>query len=213
MSNRKKKSKRQRDAAVRTFGLKADAANYETVPLHQQKFQQGDIAWLAREYVEQHDAKPSLTLEGFAAQYGISADKLRPYLPELNHGSANSVILWHGTSMLSARSIMTEGFRAGVRSKIYFARSPAVARRYALDSGSGDADQPAVIMCSIDLSQYNRYEQRENGDFIFEHKRMGREIIMQVTRNGDTVRNQRKEGIPALIPLRLRYLLTPDVLA
>jgi hypothetical protein len=202
VNNMSKRKKRRRNTALSAFGLGSVAAYDEDAPLYQRKFHQGDIVWLAKEYGKQRDTKPSLTLEDFAAQYGILADELRLYFPELNRGFTHSVILWHGTSMSRARSIMAEGFRAGVGNKIFFTRNPAVARRYALARGGGGDDQPTVIMCSIDLWQYNCYERREDRDiaFVFEHKRIGSEVIMQVTtvakqRRGAKLKRRKDTGI------------------
>ena len=74
MSKRKKKSKRRKDAAIRTFGLKDDV---KTAPLYQSSFQESDMGWLADEYQRRARSEPTLTLEDFAAEYGVSADTLR----------------------------------------------------------------------------------------------------------------------------------------
>ena len=108
MSKRRKKGKRRKDAAIRAFGLKDDA---KTAPLYQSSFQESDMGWLADEYQRRARSEPTLTLEIFAAEYGVSADTLRFHAPDLSRDVDRSVVLWHGTTKSRAESILEEGFR------------------------------------------------------------------------------------------------------
>ncbi len=84
--------------------------------------------------------------------------------------------------MSRAKSILEEGFRCGVGKKIFFTRNHTVARRYALTRARDADDEPAIIMCSIDLNQYNCYERRDDKDaaVVFRHRRIGSEVVIQV---------------------------------
>jgi len=111
MSKRRKKGKKRKNLAISAFGLNSVADQYETAPLYQSKFHEGDMVWLADEYQRRGSSEPSLTLEEFAAQYGVSADELRAHVPDLSGETDHSIILWHGTTKSRAESILKEGFR------------------------------------------------------------------------------------------------------
>lgn len=182
MNKRKKKSRRRRDAAIRTFGLKGDADHYETTPLYQSSFQEGDMAWLADEYRRRSRSEPSLALETFAVEYGASADELRFYVSDGSREINRSVILWHGTTASRARSILREGFRAKKsKGRTFFTTSPSMARGHAQSRARGD-DPPAVLVCSIDLSHYDDFKRRGREVYIFGHQRIDNEVIQKVER-------------------------------
>jgi len=170
MGKRKKKSRNQQ----------------QTEPLYQRTFQEGDMMWLAREYQRQAKADPSLTLEDFAIKYAISPDELSPYDPNLAVEAECSIALWHGTSRARAESIRKEGFkpkRAG-KSLIFFTQSPALARSYAKKRAKGDKDCPALIMCCINLGEYNNYEVRQLGEavvYAFRSECINSDVINGVT--------------------------------
>ena len=147
MGKRKKKSRNQQ----------------QTEPLYQRAFQEGDMVWLAGEYRRQAESDSSLTLEDFAIRYAVSPDDLRPYNPDLAVEANYSIALWHGTSRARAESIMEEGFKPkkSGKSLIFFTQSPALARSYANNRARNERDYPALIMCSINLSEYNNYEVRQ----------------------------------------------------
>ncbi|MHA2313640.1 MAG: hypothetical protein ACXADF_19370, partial [Candidatus Thorarchaeota archaeon] len=146
---------------------------------------EGDMVWLANEYQRRSSSEPSLTLEDFVAEYGVPADELRVYIPELGEGIRRSVIVWHGTSKSRAESILREGFRPknkkGKKTRMFFTRNPAVARRYAQTRAKGESDRPAVIMCAIDLNEYDDYEQRGQGVFAFKAECISSEVVRNVT--------------------------------
>ncbi len=75
MSKRKKAVKNRKNVTISTFAL--DGAADETEPLYQCKFDEGDMEWLADEYRKRSDSDPSVTLEEFAAQYGVPWDEFR----------------------------------------------------------------------------------------------------------------------------------------
>jgi hypothetical protein len=182
MGKRKKKSKRRRERAISAFGLRGSAHRYESAPLYQSRFQESDMVWLADEYRERSRSEPSLRLEDFSAQYGVSAQELRAYVPDLSRDISNSVTLWHGTTASRARSILREGFstkksRSG--RKIFFAARPGMARGHAKGRASED-DPPAVLMCSIDLNRYSDYERRGREVYIFRYERIASEVITQI---------------------------------
>ena len=156
-------------------------------------FQEGDMMWLADEYRRRRGSEPSLTLEDFAAEYVVSPDELRAYIPELEEGYSRSVVVWHGTSKSRAESILKEGFRPknkkGKKSRMFFTQNPAVARRYARSRAKGESDRPAVIMCAIDLNEYEDYERRGQGVFAFRAEGISNEVV----RNVRGLRRQRTE--------------------
>jgi len=181
MSKRKKKVQRRKNAAISTFGLKNDA---ETAPLYQSSFQEGDMGWLADEYQRRARSDPTLTLEIFAAEYGVSADTLRFHAPDLSRGAGHSVVLWHGTTKSRAESILEDGFRVkrGRNDrKIYFAGRPSMARGIAQLRAASRNDLPVVIRCSIDLSYYDDYERRGDAVYVFRHECIYSDVIEEVT--------------------------------
>jgi hypothetical protein len=197
MGKRKKKGKRRKDRAISAFGLNSVADHYETAPLYQRKLDEGDMVWLADEYRRRSGSEPSLKLEEFAAQYGVLADELREYLPELSEGVSRSVVVWHGTSKSRAESILEEGFRPkskkGKKARMFFTRNPAVARRYAQARARGESDRPAVIMCAIDLNEYDDYERRGQGVFAFRAEGIASEVVRNVRGARRQPREKRKK--------------------
>lgn len=183
MSKRKKSSKR-RKLAIATFGLESDSARYEAEPLHQRKFSDGDIKWIADEYRKQVKSDPSLRLADFAEQYGAPVDQLRFCFPELSEGVSQSLVAWHGTSCSRARLILKEGFlpktKKGEARRIFFTQNPVVARGYAQRRAKSERDSPAVIICAIDLNEYNDYEQRGEGVYAFKAECISNEVVRNV---------------------------------
>ena len=165
-----------------TLGLNSVADGYEAVPLYQRKFSEGDMVWLANEYRRRSSSEPSMTLEDFAAQYGLSADELQAHVPELNGDFSTSIVLWHGTTASRAESILKQGFRAkrGGRRGIFFARNPCAARGYARGRASREGGKPALIMCSIDLGYYDEYERRGASVYAFKHESIASEVVRNV---------------------------------
>jgi hypothetical protein len=184
MGKRKKKSKKRKAIAISVFGLKGMTDYYETETLYQSKFHDSDMVWLADEYQKRSSSEPSLTLEEFAAYYGVSADELRSHVPDLSRDVSHSMILWHGTTASRARSIIREGFRAKKAKKqrrIFFAGRPSMAQGIAQARAEREGDQPAVIKCSIDLSHYSDFERRGNAVYAFRDRCIGSEVIVEVT--------------------------------
>jgi len=146
-------------------------------------FQESDMIWLANEYRRRRDSEPSLTVEEFAEEYGLSADELRAYMPELNEGYKRSVVVWHGTSRSRAESIREEGFKPGKMGKgrTFFTRSPNVARGYARRRAKNESDQPAVIKCSIDLNHYNDYIRPSSSVFAFRQECIDSQVVRGVS--------------------------------
>jgi len=132
---------------------------HETQPVYQRRFQEGDMIWLAEEYRRRSNSDPSLTLEDFAAQYAVPADKIRSRDPVLAVDEDHCIALWHGTTRSRAESILREGFKPkkAKKSRIYFARSPVLAKSYAKKRSKQERDHPAVISCSINLGHYSNY--------------------------------------------------------
>lgn len=146
-------------------------------------FEESDMIWLADEYRRRRDSEPSLTVEEFAEEYGLSANELRAYMPELNEGYKRSVVVWHGTSRSRAESIREEGFKPGKMGKgrTYFTRRPTVARGYARRRAKNESDQPAVIKCSIDLNQYNDYIRPSSSVFAFREECIDSQVVRGVS--------------------------------
>lgn len=143
-----------------------------------------DMMRLADEYLRRRTSDPSITLENFAAECGVSPDDLQPHLPELDE---DSVILWHGTSQSRVKSILREGFRAeeaerweGREPKIYFTLRLNVARQYARTKAKADHDRLAILMCSIDLNRYTKFERVGAEVYALSHERIGPEVIREV---------------------------------
>jgi hypothetical protein len=182
MIKRKGKGKRRKALAISTLGLGGVASQYETAPLYQSKFLESDMVWLADEYQRRSSSEPSLTLEDFSAQYGVSADALSSYVSDRSRDVSYSITLWHGTTASRAESILKEGFRAKKakgRGLIFFTARPSIARGHAQSRASWD-DPPAVFMCSIDLSHYSDYERRGRDVYVFRHSCIASEVIRKV---------------------------------
>jgi hypothetical protein len=164
------------------FGLNGMADRYETAPLYQSRFHESDMAWLADEYQKRSSREPSLTLEGFAAEYGVSADELRSHVPDLSRDVSHSIVLWHGTTKARAECILKEGFRIKkARNRlIFFTGKPKMARGIAQKRAAREGDDPAVLMCSIDLSHYSDFERRGNAVYAFRHICIGSEVVRKV---------------------------------
>ncbi len=130
----------------------------EAEPVYQRKFQEGDMVWLANEYQRRSGSDPSLTLEDFAAQYAVPVDNIHIH-KNMDIEKGRCVALWHGTTRTRAESILKEGFKPkrADKSRIYFARSPVLARWYANHRSRNEKDHPAVIACVVDLSHYDDY--------------------------------------------------------
>ena len=148
----------------------------------QMNFQESDVVWLANEYKRRNDSDPSLTLEDFALQYGVMADRLKIHVYQQNEGYGNSITLWHGTTMSRAESIVEEGFRPGRESKrrIFFTRNPKIARSYAKGRARREQDQPAIVMCSIDLDKYTDHEWQGNEILVFRYECIEGEVVKRV---------------------------------
>jgi len=212
MGKRKKKSGRRRKLAISAFGLRGVAERYETAPLYQRKFQASDMVWLAEEYQRRNSADPSLTPEDFAAQYGVSADEFRLYIPEEMGGINHCVTLWHGTTASRAQSILNQGFRAkkakNKNGQIFFAETPKLPQGHAQNRARQEADDPAVIMCSVDLSHYSKYERRAKKIYVFSHECIGKEVIKSVTgipRQRPEKPEKRKEAKDELTDVALTF--------
>ncbi len=184
MSKRKKSVERRRKLAMSTFALSEEADSYGAEPLYQRKFGDGDMMWLADEYRKRSSSDPSLTLEEFAAQYGMSVDDLRLYLPELDEDMKRFVVVWHGTSQSRAESILKEGFRIKIRKRVerrmFFTQDIAIARGYAQRRAKGERDSPAIIQCIIDLNEYSDYQRRGHGIFAFKAEYISSEVVRRV---------------------------------
>jgi len=180
MSKRKKKGKKRKVRSTPTSWPYGAADQSETAPLYQKVFRESDMMRLAGEYRRRSESEPSLTLEAFADQYGISPNEIRAYVPELNDEADNSVLLWHGTTRSRADSILLDGFDGKRRGGVFFARSTKIPRSTAQRRASSEHDQPVVIMCSVDLEQYDNYKQVGRGVYVFHHERMGQEVVKEV---------------------------------
>ena len=176
MGKRKKKSKKQKAHVTSTAVLDDDRG--ESIPIYQKALAEADMEWLANEYRRRSSSEVSLTLEIFADQYGILADDLRDYLPELLRKELDSVRLWHGTTRSRANSILRDGFE-GYRGIIFFARSTRIPLMVARRRAASEHGQPVVILCSIDLSRYNNYGQ-QGGVYAFRHNHIGSEVVEEV---------------------------------
>jgi len=185
MGKQKKQSRRRRRVAISTSGLRGMADQFETAPLYQSRFYEGDMVWLADEYQRRSRSEPSLTLEDFAAEYGVSADELRTHVPDLSRNIDHSITLWHGTTMSRAESILKQGFRAKRskrRRRIFFAGRPSMARGIAERRARDEDDEPAVIMCSIDLGHYSDFERRGRAVYAFRCDCIASEVITKIDR-------------------------------
>jgi len=148
----------------------------------QMNFQESDIEWLANEFKKRSSFDPSLTLDDFALQYGVLVDKLQIHIQQQNGGYGRSIVLWHGTTMSRAESIVEEGFRPGRESnrRIFFTRNPKTARSYAKGRARKEQDKPAVVMCSIDLDRYNDHEWQGSEVLVFRYECIDGEVVKRV---------------------------------
>ena len=76
--------------------------------------------------------------------------------------------------------------------QIYFSKDPRVAREYAHKRAKGESDQPAIVMCSIDLNKYNEYERRGT-IFIFNTDYIASEVIRNVKGVAGLMRQHREK--------------------
>jgi hypothetical protein len=150
---------------------------------YQMNFHESDIEWMANEYKKRHSSDPSLSLEDFALQYGVMAEQLGIYTDPQDDRYGNSVTLWHGTTASRAESILKEGFRGGKGSKnrIFFTKNPKFARRHAKGRAKQEHDQPAMILCSIDLSRYTNHEWQNREVLILNYGFIESEVVKRVS--------------------------------
>jgi hypothetical protein len=176
-----RKKRRRKDPAISASGSNRVADRYEAASLYQRMFEEGDMVWLVDEYRRRRSSEPSLTLEDFADQYGVSVDELRSYFPESSDGFEHSVTLWHGTSESRAQSILEEGFRPkrAKAGRTLFTSRVGVARWYAQRRANIDRDQPVVIMCCIDLDKYWDFEWL-GSVYAFKAECISSEVIREV---------------------------------
>jgi hypothetical protein len=189
MGNQRKKAKRRTALSKSTSGLDGAIDQSRTILLHQEI----DMEWLADEYRRRSKSEPSLTLEIFADQYGISADELREYLPELSSENSDSIILWHGTTRSRAESILVQGFD-GRRAPVYFAQGCRIPRTIAQTRAAREHDQPVVIMCSIDTNRYDQYRRQGRGIYAFSHRCIGSEVVKEVIEASGKLRGNRESA-------------------
>jgi hypothetical protein len=191
MSKRKRKSKRRRDPATSASRLDGVTDQSETEFLYQEILPEVDMEWLADEYRRRRSSEPALSLGIFADQYGVSADELRSYIPELNSEDDYSITLWHGTTKSRAERIRKEGFD-GRRAPVYFAGSPRIPRTIAQTRAASEHDHPVVIMCSIDPRRYSNYIRRGRGIYAFSHKCIDSEVVKEVMDASGKLRAKRE---------------------
>lgn len=176
MGKRKKKNRRQKGHTLPD--PESDSAG-DAAPVYQRAFSEADMLRLANEYRKRKSSEASLTLGIFADQYGIPVAELRAYLPDLIDGESDSVVLWHGTTKSRADSIIEEGFIAK-GGRVFFARNTRIPLVIAQTRAANKNDRPVVIMCSIDLSRYNRYRRQGRNVYVFHHNHIGSEVVQEV---------------------------------
>ena len=176
MGKRKKKNRKQK-TRVKSAAVLDDDQN-ESIPIYQETLTEDDMERLANEYWRRSSSEASLTLEIFADQYGIWADDLLDYLPELARKELDIVRLWHGTTKSRANSIRRDGFEVH-SGAVFFSRSTRTPHAVARQRASSEHDQPVVILCSIDLRRYNNYRQR-GSVYVFYHNHIGSEVVQEV---------------------------------
>lgn len=105
-----------------------------------------------------------------------------------------TVTLYHGTTMSRAESIVREGFlRKKTASRgIFFAQDPGTSRGYARSRAISEDCVPVLIKCSIDLSQYIKHRRVSPDVYMFRHKCIGSETIIDIT---DLRRGRRKKPV------------------
>ena len=80
---------------------------------YQRCFTDDDFAWLAEQFQKQVERHPDLTLEVFAARYGVESKWIRNFVDTgWRTEFKNTVTVWHGTTVDRARTIIEEGFKA-----------------------------------------------------------------------------------------------------
>lgn len=189
MGKQRRKTRRRTAPSESTSGLDGVIDQRETMPLHQEI----DMEWLANEYRRRSKSESSLTLEIFADQYGISADELREYLPELSSENSDSITLWHGTTRSRAESILVQGFD-GRRAPVYFAQSLRIPRTIARTRAAHEHDEPVVIMCSININRYDQYRRQGRGIYAFSHRCIGSEVVKEVLGASGKLRGNKEIG-------------------
>jgi len=197
MGKRKKTVKKRKRIAMSTFALTEATDDYETEPLYQRKFGDGDMLWLADEYRKQSASDPSLTLEGFAIQHGMSEDEFRIHQPKLDEDMERPIVVWHGTSLSRAESILKEGFmlkaRKHVERRMFFTRDIAIAREYAQRRAKSERDSPAIIQCIIDLNEYSDYQRHGHSIFAFKAECISSEVVRRVVGRKKEAREKPKK--------------------
>ncbi len=100
-----------------------------------------------------------------------------------NHeaNESQAIILWHGTTMSRAQSILRKGFRAsgGKSYGIFLTQRPRTAFGYAESRARREKDEPALIMCMMDLG---KYKYRCSGNvYNFKHDRISSEVVLRIS--------------------------------
>ncbi|MBD3182156.1 hypothetical protein GF312_07685 [Candidatus Poribacteria bacterium] len=183
MNKGKGKDRNRRNAAVTAFGLGGLSGKHDNTPIYQSSFQEGDMDWLAKEYQRRSQRDPSLRLEDFAAHYGILADEIRLYIPDLSRDIDRNVILWHGTTLSCAKSILEEGFRVKKSRKerrIFFASKTKIPGNIAIMRSRNKNDKPAILKCCISLNKYSNFERRGNDVYVFNYERIDSDVVIRV---------------------------------
>ncbi len=98
-----------------------------------------------------------------------------------------------GTTKSRADSIIEEGFKLkkkrnrGIYFGIYFTTRRKIALGYAKSRAKREFDSPAVIMCSVNLSDYNQHEWQGNEVLVFRYDHIDNSIIKRITVVSDSI--------------------------
>jgi len=137
-----------------------------------------DMTLLAVEYKYRFRGQTApLFLYQFAEQHGA-------YVPQKHPTGNRHVVLWHGTTLSSAKNIIEKGFRK--KKAIWMTTNPKFARNMAVAKANNLNGIPVILVSVMDMFVYE-----EGVDYTFE---------------GNTVYVFRHRVLPDVI----EYLVTPE---
>lgn len=151
---------------------------------YQRCFTDDDFAWLAEQFQKQVERHPDLTLEVFAARYGVESKWIRNFVDTgWRTEFKNTVTVWHGTTVDRARTIIEEGFKAPGRAakKIWFTQKSNEARGIATRRSQARGEAPAVFRCQINIGKYTEFERPRPHHYAFRHSHIEKGVISSVS--------------------------------
>jgi len=138
-----------------------------------------DMTLLAVEYKYRFRGQTApLFLYQFAEQHGA-------YVPQKYPTGNRYVVLWHGTTLSSAKNIIEKGFRK--KRAIWMTTNPQLARSMAIVRANNLNGIPAILVSVLDMLMYEQgvdYTLEGNTVYIFHHRVLPDVIEYLITPDG-----------------------------